>query len=558
MKLVRLIGFALAILAAVSAAQAVPNLISYQGVLMNSGGVAVPDGTYTLSFRLYTTSSGGSAVWGEINPSVQVSKGVFNAILGGIAPLPPAAFEMALYLGVSVEGQAELSPRTMLTSAPYALCAMSLSGATNVIPSDGYVGLGTNAPIERLDVNGGIRFGTTTGAHAGTLRWTGNDFEGYNGSAWTSLTATGTDLPPGSMGQTLRHTGAGWAASSNLYNDGTHIGIGTSNPEWRLDVDGDMRLGSGSANGMVALFSAGASSPEVLLKADGLSGLGGSIRFGKDNIGWPFGRIEPDVNGGGGYLNISGVTGQFAVDGNSHGSGEPRLYITGIGQSFEMGPSSTGDQSVMFPPDAISAVEMMDEPGVASYSYGPGTPLGSGGWTVVASQSITIPAAGYILVIATANPMLSHSIGLETRAIIGVSDNDAGLPDNQDNYLQLAAAMPSGTYFFPASVHGMFEEVSAGTYTFYMLGYAYSGSCTCYERQLSLVYIPTTYGTFDPMLAAGSSGDEKTIGPALTSGDIAIQKTSTEAANAARIERELAAMKERLAAVEQEIRNEKR
>jgi hypothetical protein len=58
MKLVRLIGFALALLAAVSAAQAVPNLISYQGVLMNSGGVAVPDGIYTLTLRLYSTSSG--------------------------------------------------------------------------------------------------------------------------------------------------------------------------------------------------------------------------------------------------------------------------------------------------------------------------------------------------------------------------------------------------------------------------------------------------------------------------------------------------------------------
>lgn len=243
---------------------------------------------------------------------------------------------------------------------------------------------------------------------------------------------------------------------------------------------------------------------------------------------------------------------------DSGGMGEPRLYITGIGQSFEMGPSSTGDQSVMFPPDAISAIEMMDEPGVASYSYGTGTPLSSGGWTVVASQSITIPAPGYVLVIATANPMLSHSNGLETRAIIGVSDNDAGLPENQDNYLQLAAAMPSGTYFFPASVHGLFEEVSAGTYTFYMLGYAYSGLCTCFERQLSLVYIPTAYGTFDPMLAAGSSGEEKTVGPALTAGEIALQRASGETANAARIERELAAMKERLAAVEQEIRNEKR
>lgn len=44
------------------------------------------------------------------------------------------------------------------------------------------VGIGTTNPQEQLDINGALKIGTTTTSNAGTLRWTGTDFEGYNGS----------------------------------------------------------------------------------------------------------------------------------------------------------------------------------------------------------------------------------------------------------------------------------------------------------------------------------------------------------------------------------------
>ncbi len=49
-------------------------------------------------------------------------------------------------------------------------------------------------------------------------------------------------LPPGIQGQTLRHDGTNWVATSNLYNDGNRIGIGTVNPGARLDVGGNLLL----------------------------------------------------------------------------------------------------------------------------------------------------------------------------------------------------------------------------------------------------------------------------------------------------------------------------
>jgi hypothetical protein len=52
------------------------------------------------------------------------------------------------------------------------------------------VGIGTETPTQKLDVNGGLRIGTTNTANPGAIRWneTKSDFEGYNGVTWVSLT----------------------------------------------------------------------------------------------------------------------------------------------------------------------------------------------------------------------------------------------------------------------------------------------------------------------------------------------------------------------------------
>ena len=50
---------------------------------------------------------------------------------------------------------------------------------------DGSVGIGTPTPEEKLEVAGGINIRNNSGTpKAGTVRWTGTDFEGYNGTEW--------------------------------------------------------------------------------------------------------------------------------------------------------------------------------------------------------------------------------------------------------------------------------------------------------------------------------------------------------------------------------------
>ena len=48
-------------------------------------------------------------------------------------------------------------------------------------------------------------------------------------------------LVAGTEGQTLRHSGTTWEADSNIYNTGYNVGIGTTSPTEKLDVEGNIR-----------------------------------------------------------------------------------------------------------------------------------------------------------------------------------------------------------------------------------------------------------------------------------------------------------------------------
>jgi hypothetical protein len=115
--------------------------LSVQGTIQNFNGSAVDNGLYDVIFKLYTTDAGGTAVWSETQ-SVQVTGGVYSVLLGSVTPLT-AAFDQTYYLGITLPGGPELTPRSRLTSSPYAL---SLIGQTNIFPSTGAVGAGTTTP----------------------------------------------------------------------------------------------------------------------------------------------------------------------------------------------------------------------------------------------------------------------------------------------------------------------------------------------------------------------------------------------------------------------------
>ena len=50
------------------------------------------------------------------------------------------------------------------------------------------VGIDVANPLEMLDVAGAIKIGTTATNNAGTIRWTGTEFQGYDGTQWVTFT----------------------------------------------------------------------------------------------------------------------------------------------------------------------------------------------------------------------------------------------------------------------------------------------------------------------------------------------------------------------------------
>jgi hypothetical protein len=63
------------------------------------------------------------------------------------------------------------------------------SAAANAIyvKAGGNVGLGSTAPLEKLQVSGAINLGTTAGTNTGTIRWNGTHFQGRIPGAWVDL-----------------------------------------------------------------------------------------------------------------------------------------------------------------------------------------------------------------------------------------------------------------------------------------------------------------------------------------------------------------------------------
>lgn len=128
-KTFKRVALAVAILAcsllAVSSvsAQAVPDVLPYQGYLARANGTPV-DGTVNLTFRLYTSPNDQNALWTETHSNVIVEDGVFYLYLGQEDALDPGVFTGAnLYLGIAVNNDNEATPRQSIGSVPYAIMA---------------------------------------------------------------------------------------------------------------------------------------------------------------------------------------------------------------------------------------------------------------------------------------------------------------------------------------------------------------------------------------------------------------------------------------------------
>ena len=106
-------------------AEAVPLQVTQQGRILEADGSAV-SGVHNVTFRLYSDASAGTILWTEIL-ATSFSNGYYAAVLGTdevTNPLDSTTLALyPLYLELQLNNNSPMSPRHLLSSAPYAQLA---------------------------------------------------------------------------------------------------------------------------------------------------------------------------------------------------------------------------------------------------------------------------------------------------------------------------------------------------------------------------------------------------------------------------------------------------
>lgn len=210
-------------------ANSVPRYLGYSGTLNSAAGSPVT-GNYNIVFKIYNAESGSTALWTETH-SVVVSDGFFNVTLGDTTALN-LDFSERYWLGITVETDSEMTPRTPISSVGYSFV------------SDVSYGAFTSSTAA-----------STSTASGGNIYYNTGDGNLYVydalGGAWVDLTSQGTSIADGTSTSTiLTWDGSNWSENTNFLVDasgvvttGTWHGAKIDISDYtNLAVDGDLVL----------------------------------------------------------------------------------------------------------------------------------------------------------------------------------------------------------------------------------------------------------------------------------------------------------------------------
>jgi|GEM_PF-1910220 len=293
------------------------NIITYQGRLLNDGGVPVADASLNMEFRLYDNLAGGTCLWSNssttcadsVARAVNLTDGLFTENLGDTvatyAAIADSTFtdNSGVYLEVEIAGET-LTPRKRITAAAYAINSQSLDGldSSAFLLSSGDTGTGA------YDFSGATFSGASPLVFEGSVN---NDYETtfiiteptVIDKTITFKNETGTvaftaDIPGGA---------SLWEVGTNgTYEDDAAVIVGADAAFTHIvgAAAGDLRVAD-------ALEVIGNSYFDGSLDADG------QIDLGDNGDTFSVDSLEFDISGTTGSITINdgGNLGQLSVEG---------------------------------------------------------------------------------------------------------------------------------------------------------------------------------------------------------------------------------------------------
>lgn len=337
-------------------------------------------------------------------------------------------------------------------------------------------------------------------------------------------------------GEVLKWDGSNWApgvdnagssvwteSGDDIYNSNSgNVGVGTNAPFTKFHVL--------NPSLPTALFSSNTTNDSVQISFD---------EAGNNNLGM--------------FLLYDGSQDELEVFGKTGGGSiGPHLTIdrdNGRATFF-------GD--VDMPADAIEAVEIADEPGVVQEQNNSTHSLTSTVMVDIETITITIPAAGYIVLDGRSIAWLGGVTG--SNQVYMQIDETAGGSISGSNWTKAGLSVYGSTAnsFFPMYTSRTYFK-NAGTYTFRLeaaevSGNASGNTCNVYQTLLRAVYYPTSYGNvITTVLNPSGFEDVETVQPNLEAGDL--ETSSAYQVNLRELE--IKALKARLAAEKAEYELEK-
>jgi len=334
----------------------VPGQVNYQGFLTDGDGIPI-DGPVEMLFAIYDQETDGIEVWSEGPMTISVVGGVYNVILGETTPITPALLGGPRWLEVIVGGE-YLAPRESIVSSFFAIESMdadtldsmdstdfadaghghSFTDLTDMatdaqIPDD--ITISEEDPTVLASVKDGVDWAELSGVPAGFTD--GIDNEGatlddlttheldssahhMKTTSFSELTDTATDAQiPDDITITEEDPQVGantenyipkWdgsaLVSSSVYEDEDgKIGIGTTDPQYALDLNGSIRTFSIDFPGGAATYE----SPDPVARTDTSFAIMKVIQVDEDlsnlTISWEHRSSTP--SGGSSYTCINGA-----------------------------------------------------------------------------------------------------------------------------------------------------------------------------------------------------------------------------------------------------------